>query len=242
LLDSQDLDFYEKGEQKKRSFVRVSNMKALPEAAEYHMQQIMANVLTKVTPITLTQGTIDWKYTRRFSFTSASSYNVIHLCTTKLWHLFESKLHWQALKAYLDGVSPFISEEDAGHAEEIQEVSREQDSSNENSTEYNMTPRTIQEQVAHHVGQLNSGELTARDFRNSPLYANIEYLKHFILYITQKADPNHRKKMPPTPNTVKKAIDQWLDEANKEKGQYFFLKWMASRLPWKKKVWHAVED
>ena len=69
------------------------------------MQQIMANVLTKVNPITLMQGTVDWKYARRFSFTSASSYDVIHLCTTKLWHLFESKPHWQALKAYLDGAS-----------------------------------------------------------------------------------------------------------------------------------------
>ena len=132
-------------------------------------------------------------------------------------------------------MSPFISEEDAEHAEEIQEVSREQNSSDENGMDYNMTPRTIQEQVAHHIGQLISGELTARDFRNSPFYANTEYLKNFILFITRKADPNHRKKMPSTPNTVKKAIDQWLDEANKEKRQYFFLKMDGLQAAMKKK-------
>jgi hypothetical protein len=71
-------------------------------------------------------------------------------------------------------VSPFIGEEDAEHAEEIQEVSSEQHSSDENGIDCNMTPRTIQEQVVHHIGQLNSRELTARDFRNSPFYANTE--------------------------------------------------------------------
>jgi hypothetical protein len=111
------------------------------------MQQIMAIVLTKVDPITLMQGAVDWKYAWRFSFTSASSYDVTHLCTTSLWHLFESKPHWQALKVYLDGVSPFISEEDAGCAEDIQEVSHEQHSSDKNGIDYNTTPSTMQEQV-----------------------------------------------------------------------------------------------
>ncbi len=97
--------FYENGELKKRSFVHVSNMKALPEATEYHMQQIMAkvltkiNVLTKVTSITLMQGTVDWKYAQRFSFTSASSYDVIHFCTTKL---FTFQKIWQLLTSDLD--------------------------------------------------------------------------------------------------------------------------------------------
>jgi hypothetical protein len=75
-------------------FIRVNNTKALLEATEYRMQQIMSNALIKVNPITLTQGTVDWKFTRRFSFISASSYDMIHLCTTKLWHLFQNKPHW----------------------------------------------------------------------------------------------------------------------------------------------------
>jgi hypothetical protein len=221
-------------------------MKALPEATEYHMQQIMAkaltkiNVLTKVTSITLMQGTVDWKYVQRFSFTSASSYDVIHFCTTKPWHLFESKPQWQALKAYLDAVSPFISEEDAEHAEEIQEISREQDLSDEINMGHNATPRTIQKQVAQHVGQLNYGELTTRDFRNSPFYANTEYLKNFILYITQKSDHNHRKKMPPTPNTVKKATNQWLDMPTKRNAIFSKNGWPPGCHG--EKIRHAVED
>jgi hypothetical protein len=63
-----------------------------------------------------------------------------------------------------------------------------------------------------------------------------EYLKKFILYITHNADPNHRRKMPATQNNLKKAVDQWLDEANKEKRKYFFLKMEGLQAAMKKKM------
>jgi len=93
-------------------------------------------------------------------------------------------------------VSPFISEVDPENAEEIQGVSHEQDSSDANGTEYNTAPRTIQEQIAYHARKLNTGELSTGHFHNSPFYADYEYLKAFILYITRNADPNYRKKYP----------------------------------------------
>jgi hypothetical protein len=163
LMDPRDLSLYETGELKKKQFLKVNNIKALPEATEYHIQQILVNMLTKVNPITLTQGTVDWKYARRFSFTSASSYDIINLCLTKLWHLYENNPHWQALKAYLDGAYPFVGNSEQEDSEGIQEVLTEQDIGDENGMEHNSAPRTIQEQVAHDVAQLNSGALTPND-------------------------------------------------------------------------------
>ncbi len=231
LIDPRNLNLYEKGELEKKAIVKVNNTKALPEATECHKRQIMVNLLTKVDCITLTQGTVDWKYARRFSFTSASSYDIINVCLTKLWHLYENKPHWQAVKAYLDGAFPFISEVESEQTEEIQEVPREQDSSDENGSVYASTPMTIQEQVAYYIEQINTGQITSSDFRSSPAYLQSEYLKHFILYITRKAAPNHRKKMPSTQNALKKAVDQWLDEPTKKNANTFFLKWTVSKLP-----------
>jgi hypothetical protein len=124
---------------------------------------------------------------------------------TKLWHLYENKPHWQALKAYLDGAFPFIGDAESEETEAIQEVLTEQDISDENGVEHNSVPRTIQEQVAHHIAQLNSGILTPSNLRSSLFYVESEYLKKNILYVTRNADPNHRKKMPATQNTLKKS-------------------------------------
>jgi hypothetical protein len=47
--------------------------------------------------------------------------------------------------------------------------------------------------------------------------------------------------MPATQNTLKEAVDQWLDKANKEKRIYFFLK-MEGLQAAMKKIWYAVEE
>ena len=66
-MDPRDLSLYETGKLKTKQFIKINNIKALPEATEYHIQQILVNMLTKVNPITLTQGTVDWKYACRLA-------------------------------------------------------------------------------------------------------------------------------------------------------------------------------
>ena len=67
----------------------------------------MTNLLEeKVNAITITPGSVDWKYGRQFSFTSATSYDVKKVCMRKFWHLYENKPHFQAVKTYLDGSFP----------------------------------------------------------------------------------------------------------------------------------------
>jgi len=104
LIDPRDYDLYMKGELKSKAFCRVC-IDMQDEATELHIDQIMENLLTEqVNPITISQGSADWKYGRRFSFTSATSYDVCKLCVgSKLWHLYAAKSHFRALKAYLDG-------------------------------------------------------------------------------------------------------------------------------------------
>jgi hypothetical protein len=57
--------------------------------------------------------------------------------------------------------------------EPIQEVLTQQDICGENGVEHISVPRTIQEQVAHDIAQLNSGILTPSDLRSSLFYAEI---------------------------------------------------------------------
>jgi hypothetical protein len=87
LIDPRDYDLYVKGELKEKVFSRV-DIKKHDEATEYHIEQIMANLQAQnVKAITITQGSVDWKCTQGFSFTSSSSYDVLKPCLNKLWHL-----------------------------------------------------------------------------------------------------------------------------------------------------------
>ena len=48
--------------------------------------------------------------------------------------------------------------------------------------------------------------------------------KMIPLYVTRKSDASSRKAIPVSLNARKKSVDLWLDEPNKERRKYFFLK------------------
>jgi hypothetical protein len=74
LIDPKDCSLYGKEELKAKLFSRV-DIEKHDKATEYHIEQIVANLQAqKVKAKTITQGSVDWKCGRGFSFNSASSY------------------------------------------------------------------------------------------------------------------------------------------------------------------------
>jgi hypothetical protein len=188
LIDPSDYDLYLTGELKMKSFVRL-DIEKHDEATEQHIEQMIAYLQAqKVKAITITQGTVDWKYGRRFSFTSASSYDIIKFCTSQLWHLYESKPHWQALKAYLDGSFTIDHDED----QQVVSMQQHQDLEDEFDSDY--IPQSTVQQVSFDIYCLNADQLTANELPTSPFYSNKEYLEEFLNHVTRKSDANSRKK------------------------------------------------
>jgi hypothetical protein len=138
LKDPSDYYLYLTGELKMKLFGRL-DIEKHDKAIEQHIEQMIAYLQAqKAKAITITQGTVDWKYGRRFSFTSASSCDVIKSCTSQFWNLYESKPHWQALKVYLDG--SFTIDND----EEQQGVSTQQ---HQDEFDDGYIPQSTQQQV-----------------------------------------------------------------------------------------------
>jgi hypothetical protein len=81
LIDPRDYNLYCNNELKAKIFSRV-DIEENDEETEANINQIMANLLEEcVNAITITQGTVDWKYARRFScFTSATTNDIIKVC------------------------------------------------------------------------------------------------------------------------------------------------------------------
>jgi hypothetical protein len=101
------------GELKAKLFSRL-NIEEHDDDTEQDIEQIIANIqVQKIKALTTTQGSVDWKYLRRFSFTSASSYDVIKQCSGNLWHLYEYRHHW-----YLHGSFPMNFDESNAQQQE----------------------------------------------------------------------------------------------------------------------------
>jgi hypothetical protein len=93
LIDPRDYHLCMNGELKAKLFSRL-NIEEHDDDTEQDIEQIIANIqVQKIKALTTTQGSVDWKYLRRFSFTSASSYDVIKQCSGNLWHLYEYRHH-----------------------------------------------------------------------------------------------------------------------------------------------------
>lgn len=127
------------------------------------------------------------------------------------------------IKAYLDGAA-FPFNEDDEEVEQGTSLEEEINGRESESIDDNIMPRNHEEQAEHDIHCLNRNQLTANDLRTKPWFQQSEYLEAFILQVVRNSDPRHRKKMPPTQNTLKKAVDLWLNEENKEKRNFFFLK------------------
>jgi hypothetical protein len=180
----------------------------------------MANIQAQnVKTIKITQGSVDWKCRRGFSFTSASSYDVLKPCMNKLWHLYENKPHWRAVRAYLDG--SYTMERDKNDEEQDDGVQQNQYSDNECDEDF--IPESMKQQVSYDIYCLNSDQLIVNEVKTSPFYVRNEYLEAFKKHVTRKFDASCEKKNSDS-NALKKAVDQWLDETNKERRKYFFLK------------------
>ncbi len=211
---------YKAGDLGKYAFSRVMMDRENDEITESCIRQMMTYLSYQVEAITITQGTVDWKYGRRFGLTSATSYDIIKPCCSKFWHLFENKAHWRTVKGYLDGSFPFESEETEEQQEPIEEV--EDQASND--TEDGNIPQSYAEKAAEDIRWLNSNQLTAADLRMKHYFNEVPYLEAFISHVVRNSETRFRKKMPASINTLKKAVDQWLNEPNKEKRKFFFLK------------------
>jgi hypothetical protein len=224
LIDPRDYNLYMNGELKSKAFSQV-NIEKHDEATECNINQIMANLLTQqVNPITITQGSVDWKYGRRFSFISATSYDVCKVCVgSKCWHLYEAKSHFRALKAYLEGSFPMEQVEEGERPQQEDSTAREdEDSDSEYDIEF--IPETMQQQVKHDIYRLNLDLLSANELCAGPFYSKVDYLGAFINHVTKKSDFSSRKTIPKTQNALKKLVDMWLNEENKERCRFFFLK------------------
>jgi len=119
----------------------------------------------------------------------------------------------------LDGSFPFEIEE----SEEQQQAVEEADDQTSQHPDEDM-PQTHSAQAVEDIRQLNSNQLTAVELRTKHYFNEVPYLEAFISYVVRNAETRFRKKMPATMNTLKKAVDQWLNEPNKEKRKFFFLK------------------
>jgi hypothetical protein len=184
----------------------------------------MTNLLEeKVNAITITQGSVDWKYRRQFSFTSATSYDIIKVCVRKCWHLYENKPHFQAVKTYLDGFFP-REQEVEDRAQQQQEDAARQNEDLDSEYDSDFVPETMQQQVKGDIYKLNNALISANEFRTSSFYAQCNYLEAFKQHVTHKSDVSYRKAIPKTQVALKKLADLWLDEPNKERRKYFFLK------------------
>lgn len=224
LIDPRDYILYMSGELKSKAFSRV-NIEKHDEGTECHINQIMANLLTQqVNPITITQGSVDWNYGRRLSFTSATSYDVCKVCLgSKCWHLFEAKSHFRALKAYLEGSIP-IEQVEEGEQDEPEDSTAREDEDSDCEYDIEFIPETMQQQVKHDIYRLNLDLLSSNELRASPFYSKVDYLEAFIRHVTKNSDVSSRKTIPKTQNALKKLVDVWLNEENKERRKFFFLK------------------
>ena len=113
---------YEAGDLGKYAFSGVMMDKENDEITESEIRQIMTFLSCQVVSITITQGTVDWKYGRRLTFTLATSSDIIKPCVSKFWHRFENKAHWRYLKGYLGGSFPLEREERVEQQEPIEEA------------------------------------------------------------------------------------------------------------------------
>jgi hypothetical protein len=57
-----------------------------------------------------------------------------------------------------------------------------------------------------------------------PFYVQRDHLEAFVQHVTHKSDVSYQKAIPKTQTALKKLVDSWLDEPNKERRKYFFLK------------------
>jgi hypothetical protein len=223
LLDPKDYDLYRGNRLLERIFRRVDS-KENDEETEDKIEEVMAHLSEHhVNAITILQGTVDWKYARRFSFTSATSYDIIKVCLgKKCWHLFENKSHFRAVKAYLDGSFPSEQEED--DEQQQQENFRRQNQDSDSEYDESIFPETTEQQVKQDIYLLNSDRLSATELRSSPFYSKIDYFRAFIKHVTRKSDASSQKTIPTSLPALRKLVDMWLDEPNKEQRKYFFLK------------------
>jgi hypothetical protein len=84
LLDPNHLHLYQANDLKQFAFYRVK-IAMHDDATESHIERIVDNITDSVEAITITQGTVDWKYARRFSFTSATAHDVVKVVLKQLW-------------------------------------------------------------------------------------------------------------------------------------------------------------
>jgi len=250
LIDPRDYNMYKNDELKAKVFSRV-NIEKHDEETEFQISDIMANLLEeKVNAIIITQGCVDWKYASRFSFPSATSYDIMKVCMRKCWHLYENKPHFQAVKTYLDGSFP--QEQEVGDSkQQEQEDAGRQNEDLDSEYDSDFIPETIQQQGKRDIYKLNKDLIGANELRSSPFYVQRDYLKAFVQHVTHKSDVSYRNVIPKTQAALKKLVDSWLDEPNKERRKYFFLKveglhkamakkygmnWKSERFPGREKL------
>jgi hypothetical protein len=221
LIDPRDYDLYNNDELKAKIFSRI-DIEERDKETEFQIDEIITNLLEEnVNAITITQGSVDWKYGRRFSFTFATSYDIIKVCVRKCWHLYENKPHFQAVKTYLDGSFPREQEVEDG-AQQQQEDAARQNEDLDSQYDSDFVPETMQQQMKGDICKLNNDLISANEFCTSPFYAQRDYLEAFIQHVTHKSDVSYRKAILKTQAALKKLVDLWLDELNKERRKYFF--------------------
>ncbi len=91
-------------------------------------------------------------------------------------------------------------------------------------TEDGNEPQSHAEQAAEDIRWLNSNQLTAADLHMKHYFNEVPYLEAFMSHVARNSETRFWKKMSASINTPKKAVDQWLNEPNKEKQKFFFLK------------------
>jgi hypothetical protein len=147
------------------------------------------------------------------------------------------KLHWQALKAYL--VAPLQCRKTNMIRFKVIQYSTRKPRFKCGVAE-NFIPESTEQQVSYDIYRVNSNQLSANEIKWN------EYMKAFIKASQTQLQCQLPKKNPATANALKKAFNQWLDEINKERHKYFFLKmdglqkamtiqcgvnWKSERLP-----------
>lgn len=141
LLDPNHLHLYQEANDLKQfAFSRVK-IAMHDDATKSHIEQIMDNITDSVEAITITKGTVDWKYARRFSFTSATAHVAVKVVLKQLWPLCEDKPHWRAVTSYLD--STCLLEPDVD--DEYQPPEEEEENQGSDNEEERVLPETIPE-------------------------------------------------------------------------------------------------
>jgi hypothetical protein len=143
-----------------------------------------------------------------------------------MWHLYQSKPHWKALKAHLYNLSA-VGQEKEG-SEQLDVMSRQNQDSDE-EFEDSFIPEKIEQKVKHDIYHLNADQISVAEFHASPLYNNTLYLENFLnmKHGGQNSDP--KKKRPTTQTALKKLTDQFLDEPNKERCNEGLYKAMTNK-------------